>query len=97
MKQSLITLSLYLADLFCFINLIIWPVNKYEWMKQDSLETTLPIDSNQYFYLLIAVLPIVVLIVLTFSISCKRAKKLHLMILLLLVLGAMYKFHSLIF
>ena len=45
------------ASVFCLLNLVAWPVNKYEWMLQDDPKMILPIYGNSVFYSVLAIVP----------------------------------------
>ncbi len=46
----------------CLLNIILWPVNKYEWMLEEDPGMSLPIDGNANIYALFAIAPTFVLL-----------------------------------
>lgn len=86
-KKIIVTL----LSLFAWLNIIFWPVNKYEWMLYEDPNMMLPIDGEQAFYPVFAIMPIVFL-VLFLLVSESIYNKLYLLLVIGLLLGWSYKF-----
>ena len=56
------TITFIVVSVICFLNVILWPVNKYEWMLDDDPNMALPIDHNAEFYAVLALLPLFILL-----------------------------------
>ena len=86
-------LLLKFAIVVFFLNILIWPVSKFEWMLLENPEMNLPLDSNQGFYPIFALLPTILLVLISF-IFLKRVfkNKLYLLSIVSLVAFWAYKF-----
>jgi hypothetical protein len=80
------------AALFCLLNIVLWPVTKYEWMLLDDPGMSLPIDDNTAFYSLLAVLPVAVLAFSCFMAKSGKGKRIILLVTLALLGVWAYKF-----
>lgn len=88
MKRLLIIISIFI----CLINILLWPVNKYEWMLVDDPQMTLPVDSNTTIYSVLAIAPTFLLALYSvFSKSNKDRKTLILICIILLAVW-LYKY-----
>lgn len=86
-----------LLNIVCFLNIVLWPVNQYEWMLLEKPDMILPIDDKATFYLLFAGLPIPMLLLFLIGTQSKRAK-ITVAINVSVLLGIwMFKYRSIFF
>lgn len=86
-------LLLISALTFSLLNILKWPVNKFEWMMLENPEMNLPLDSNQGFYPIFALLPTILLILISIIFFRRVFKnKLYLLSIVLLVAFWAYKY-----
>lgn len=57
-----------------FLNIFLWPVNKYEWMLQENAAISLPIDPNTGFYAFITAMPLAIGLLVGFLAKAKNEK-----------------------
>ncbi len=63
-----------LLNIVCLLNIVLWPVNQYEWMLLEEPDLILPIDDKVAFYLLFAGLPIPIILLFLIGTQTKRAR-----------------------
>ena len=85
-----------LGEVVCLLNIYLWPVNKYEWMYLESNHKMLPIDNNQGFYPLFAIMPLTLLAVV-FFIGRKKISNGHFIVFFMLLLAWGFKYHTILF
>ncbi|CAG1771738.1 hypothetical protein BAC3_02033 [uncultured bacterium] len=77
---------------FCLLNIMILPINKYEWMLLEDPEMVLPFDNNALFYRVLAVLPIAFLSVFIVIVKTKKMKLIVMTTMASLLSVWLYKF-----
>lgn len=88
------TVRFALLSLLCWLNIVILPINKYEWMLSEEPKMTLPIDGEAGFYPLFAVLPLVFLVPFVVLAKTKTEKSAKTIVIIVLLGIWLYKFHS---
>lgn len=85
-------IAFIIASFFCLLNIILWPVNKYEWMLDYDPDMSLPMDSNAGFYALFALLPILLLPLFIIKAKDNKQKQWLLAVFSALLVFWCYKF-----
>jgi len=88
--------AFWLLVALCFLNILVWPVNKYQWMLLDDPKMILPLDSNASFSAALAVFPIFFLLVFLGGAESRRMRLLIIMTVGFLLGTWAYKFHVLL-
>lgn len=86
-----------LLNIVCLLNIVLWPVNQYEWMLSEEPDMILPNDDKSTFYLLFAGLPIPMLLLFLIGTQSKKAKITVAINVSVLVGIWMFKYRSLFF
>lgn len=95
--KSIKKILLGLSVLLCLINIMLWPVNKYEWMLVADPEMKLPIDDKVSIYPWLAMAPVSLLFIFLFF-SSKKSDRILLGVTIFCLLSiGMWKYRSTIF
>ncbi len=85
------------SSLLCLVNIMLWPVNKYEWMLLADPGMKLPIDDKAAMYPWLALAPISVLLIFLFFAQKKYERILIGVIAFGLLLIGIWKYKATIF
>ncbi len=59
-------ITIYILLFFCFLNMLFWPVNEYEWMLSEDPDMILPLDDKQDVYVLCSIAPLIIVAFFSF-------------------------------
>ncbi len=79
-------------SLICFLNILVWPTNKYEWMLHDDPDMTLPVDNESAFYSIMALVPILFLFFFGIFAKTKKQKHMNILVVMTLLVIWLYKY-----